>query len=208
MKVRLNLATAPFENNRRFLLTVTVAGLISVISLVVLSATAVSNWRANRTLREEVGRLEAEMREYQRQRRELEDFFKQPSTRQQMDRAAFLNSLIEQRSFPWSQIFTALERWLPEGVHVVSLAPRMQDGRVHLKLVFGAATDEAKLEFLRTLEKGREFSQVQVVAENRPKASESPDKVIVELAAVYVAPGEAPPQAKEAISAQAAEGRE
>jgi Tfp pilus assembly protein PilN len=187
MKLRLNLATSPLENNRRFLLTTTLAALIAFASLLTLGATAFSNWRANRNLRVEISQLESEMRDFRTQRRDLEDFFKQPATRQMTDRAAFLNALIDQRSFPWTQIFTALEKRLPPGVHVVSLAPRMQDGRVQLRLVFGAADDDAKLRFLRTLEEAPEFSRVQLVSETRPKSGDTSDAVQIEISAVYAA---------------------
>jgi len=187
MKVRLNLATSPLENNRRFILGAVLAGTIALVALALLSWDTYRGWRANRELRAELSLRESEIREFREQRRELEAFFKSPETRMVMERAAFLNALIGQRSFPWTRIFMDLERRLPEGVRVVSISPRMEEGRVELKLVVGATSDETKLKFLKTLEASREFSRIQVVTETRPERAGETDRVVLELVAWYAA---------------------
>jgi Tfp pilus assembly protein PilN len=185
MKVRLNLATAPLENHRRFVLSVGIIGVLALAALVLLGQNALSGWSANRTLRQEVSDLEKQMREYGEKRGELDAFFKEPSTREILNRAAFLNALIEQRSFPWTRVFSDLERRLPEGVRVLNIAPQMRDGRVEVKLTIGAATDRGKLEFLKTLESAPEFSRLQVLGESRPHEGGAADAVVVELAMLY-----------------------
>lgn len=184
MNVRLNLATKPFENHRPFFLGAGLAGFIAVLLFAVVGWNVWQSWKSNRDLRAEIAQLSDSMRTYRDQRRELEDFFKQPGSKVLMDRAAFLNGLIQQRSFPWTRIFSDLERRLPEGVRVVTIAPQMRDGRVHLKLVVGATTDEAKLKLLRALEQAPEFSSLQVVSESRGRDQ---DAVQLELAALYAA---------------------
>ncbi len=186
MKLRLNLATTPLENNRRFVLSSTLTGAIALISLAALGTTAFGHWRANRALREEISRMDSEMRDFRSQRRELEEFFKQPEARSLTDRANFLNAMIEQRSFPWTQIFSRLEKRLPPGVRVVSIAPQMHDGRVQLRMVFSAATDESKLRFIQALEEAPEFSRLQLISETRPKGGDAQDGILVEVSALYV----------------------
>ncbi len=78
-----------------------------------------------------------------------------------------------------------LERSLPEGVRVVSIAPKMTEGRVEVKLVVGALSDESKLKFLRALEASKEFSRIQVLAETRPTRAGEADRVYLELTAWY-----------------------
>jgi len=185
MKVRLNLATSPLENNRRFIFGAGFVGVVAVALLVVLSTHSLRLWRANRAARSEASQLESEMRDFRRERRDLEAFFKQQDTREVMDRAAFLNGLIEQRSFPWTRVFMDLERLLPEGVRVVSLQPQMRDGRVEVRLVVGAPSDELKLEFVKTLDSAPEFNSIQVIGETRPTRGESTDRVLLELVAWY-----------------------
>lgn len=184
MKVRLNLATAPLENHRRFLLGASLGGGLALVLLLVLSVQAYRNWRSSSELRAETARLQSELVKFREERRLLEDFFNTPDARRIRDRADFLNGLIQQRSFPWTKIFENLEEKLPAGVRVVSISPKMDQGRVEVKLAVGARSDENKIRFLEALEQSEEFSRVQVVSENRPLRTEE-DAVLLEVVAWY-----------------------
>ena len=98
-------------------------------------------------------RLELQIAKLQQQRQGLSEFFENPQTVQRRQRAAYLNSLIQQRAFPWIKIFMDLERILPEGVRVVSIEPKLEGDNVQLTVLVGAMTDEGKLKFLKALEK-------------------------------------------------------
>ncbi len=50
MKTRLNLATTPLQNNRRFLLGALSAGTTGLAALAFLSLNTYSGWRENRRL--------------------------------------------------------------------------------------------------------------------------------------------------------------
>ena len=184
MKVRLNLATAPLENNRRFVLGAVIGGGLAVVLLVVLSVETYRNWRSSGETREEVGRLQADLAKFRDERRALEDFFNTPEARNIRGRADFLNGLIQQRSFPWTKIFENLEEKLPAGVRVASISPKMENGRVEVRLTVGANSDESKVKFLQALEESEEFSRVQVVSESRPQSGEV-DKLLLEVIAWY-----------------------
>jgi Tfp pilus assembly protein PilN len=186
MKIRLNLATAPSPNQRRFLVGTGLLGTLGVVGLVLLSWQTYTGWHRDRDHRARMAQLNAQMAQLAVERRALEEFFVQSGTLQVRDRAAFLNALIEQRSFPWTKIFMDLEHLLPEGVHVVSIAPRMVGERVEVKLVVGAASDESKLQFLRALEGAREFSRIQLLSEVHPTGAADVDKVRLELITWYV----------------------
>jgi Tfp pilus assembly protein PilN len=185
MRPRLNLATAPLENQRRFLAAALAVGLPALVLFVVLGARVVAEWRATGERRAEISRLEGDIQRYKQQRSELVQFFESPDTRRVMERAAFLNGMIDQRSFPWTKIFLDLERELPIGVRIVSLAPHLISGHVELKMVVGAQSDKGKLEFLKTLESSPEFSKLLVVSEQHPTRSEEGDQVLLELVAQY-----------------------
>jgi len=185
MKVRLNLATSPLENRRRFALSAVLVGTVASVALLWLSWHAYRSWQRDRDHRIKIARLERQMDSLRKQRRDLEQFFNQPENAKLRDRSAFLNALIEQRSFPWTKIFMDLERNLPEGVRVVSIAPKMANGQVEVKLLVGASSDQTKLKFLRALENSKEFSRIQVLAETLPTGPGDTDKVMLELVAWY-----------------------
>ncbi|MBI3404418.1 MAG: hypothetical protein HY046_03065 [Acidobacteria bacterium] len=187
MKIRLNLATAPFQNHRRFLLGAGLVGAIGVGALTVLSLLTVRDLRDSRELRSEINRYSSDNREFKRKRRELEDFFGDPATKKSLDRAAFFNALIDQRSFPWTQVFTVLEKLMPTGARISSLSPKMENGRVEIRLLVGGLSDESVIEFLKRLYAAREFTNIRVVGQSHPNRGELQDKVVLELLANYLA---------------------
>ncbi|HEV2386342.1 MAG TPA: hypothetical protein VGS20_03705 [Candidatus Acidoferrales bacterium] len=185
MKIRLNVATRPLQTHRRFVAEAVVAGAAGLILLVVLSTGVLAAWRENRGQREEISRYQSELAQIGAERQQLAAYFNTPRTRTVMDRAAFLNSLIDQRSFPWTKIFTDLEKVLPAGVRVISIAPQMENGELDVKLVVGASTDKSKIDFLNALQQSPAFSRIQVMSETRAAGSGVPDEVDVELDALY-----------------------
>ena len=173
MKVRLNLSTSPLESNRRFTLGATVLGVIAVLALALLSERAYSIWSSDRTYRARESALETQVSKLEQQRNNLASFFEDTENVKRRQRAAYLNSLIQQRAFPWIKIFMDLERILPEGAHVVSIEPKLVGDNVHLK-------------FLRALETSAQFSNLQLLTETRPTRPDlQADHVILELEAQY-----------------------
>ena len=185
MKVRLNLATSPLESNRRFTVGASAIGFLALVGLFLLSRQAYSVWSSDKEFRLRQAALEGQIESLQRRRQTLYSFFEQPETVKRRQRAAYLNALIQQRAFPWIKIFMDLERILPAGVRVVSIEPKLTGDTVQLKLVVGAATDEGKLKFLKTLETSPEFSRIQLLNESRPNRPEETDRVVLVLQAQY-----------------------
>jgi type IV pilus assembly protein PilN len=186
MRVRLNLATKAQVSNRRFLVGAGVVGAIAAIFFLALGWHVYSVRSFDARLRAQTQATNAKIADLQMQREDLERFFAQPENARLHDRAAFLNSLIDERSFNWTQMFMDLERILPGGVRVVSIEPRQVKGRVEVKLVVGASTDEAKLKFLRALEESHQFSGVELDREMMPvKQPGATDQKIIELTAFY-----------------------
>ncbi len=83
----------------------------------------------------------------------MQNYFRSPEAQQILDRAAFLNSLISERSFPWTKIFMDLENTLPAGVRVVNIAPTLKNGKAVVQITVGAANDESKIKFLEAVGK-------------------------------------------------------
>jgi type IV pilus assembly protein PilN len=173
MKVRLNLSTSPLESNRRFAVASTVIGAIAIVALLILAYRTYSVWQSDKMLRARQSSLEEQIAKLQQQRQGLSAFFENPQTVQRRQRAAYLNSLIQQRAFPWIKIFMDLEHILPEGVRVVSIEPKL------------SVSDESKLKFLKALESSPEFSHIQLLTESRPVRVDQFDRVLLSLQAQY-----------------------
>jgi hypothetical protein len=187
MKVRLNLATEPLESNRNFAVGATFLGSLGLIAMLLLSSNAYKVWHANTEIRNEQVALEADMDRLRAERTNLQAFFGRPDIVQKRERAAFLNNLIAQRAFPWTQIFMDLEHSLPAGVRVVSIEPRLAENHLELRLTVGASNDDVKLQFLKALEDSSEFSEIEVLSETRTARTGDADRVMLALQARYSA---------------------
>src|SRR5271154_490076 len=152
MKARLNLSTKPLQTHRRFLATSGVVGVVAGLFFLGLGRHVYSIRRADAALREKVEQIRVEMVSLEKQRTELEQFFDRPENARLHDRSAFLNTLIDEQSLNWTQMFMDLEKILPAGVRVVSIQPKHEKDRVEVKIVVGAMSDESGLKFLHALE--------------------------------------------------------
>jgi Tfp pilus assembly protein PilN len=185
MRLRLNLSTTPSENNRPFLAGAALAGTLGLLALAVLSHAALGAWQANRSLRTEITHWQEEIQVDRQSQQVLKAYFQTPAAQRVLDRAAFLNSLIGERSFPWTKIFMDLEQTLPAGVRVVNISPKLVNGRAQVELEVGATSDEGKIRFLEAIEKSKVFSGLQVKQERRVEQTGSSDKVILTLSVWY-----------------------
>lgn len=188
MKARLNLATKPLETHRKFLAGSGLLGFVGGIVFLALGWQVYSVRKVNAEVRDRNQKIAAEMQRLQQQRAELEKFFARPENARLNDRAAFLNTLIDARSFNWTQMFTDLEHILPGGVRVTSIEPQQEKGQLHLKLVVDTSNEQAKLNFLKALEGSKAFSHIEVVREVAPNATPGApvgEEKTVELNTVY-----------------------
>jgi Tfp pilus assembly protein PilN len=185
MKLQLNLATAPQENNRPFLVGALLAGTLGIIVFLFLARAAYVSWHASRDLRAEISRLEDQIRADRQRRQVLAAYFHGAAVQNILDRSTFLNSLIDERSFPWTKIFTDLEQTLPPGVRVISISPKLLNGRAEVTLEVGADGDASKIKFLEAIEQSSMFSGMVVKDEKRVDQPGVSDKVVVNLTVWY-----------------------
>lgn len=185
MRVRLNLATRPLVTHRRFLAGSGVLAAAGALVFAILGWHVYSVRKANEETRLRTDQLARETDQAMRTRAELEAYFRQPENAKLSDRAAFLNSIIDQRSFNWTRMFMDLEHVLPAGVRVVRIEPKLVKGNMEVTLTVGASTDEAKLKFLKALESSRQFSQLTVLSERQPTNQNAGDQTMVDLKVIY-----------------------
>lgn len=186
MNVRLNLATKPLESQRKFYVSAGLVALLGGLLFLGLGWHVYSELRAQENLRlkeQDNDRVAAQL---SARRDELDKFFRRPENALVKDRVAFLNGFIDESSFDWTRMFMDLEKTLPVGVHVVSIQPRLEKGRMFVRLTVGAVSDEAKIKFLRAIENSPAFTNVTLTNVHAPSAGPgSTDQAVMELNAIY-----------------------
>jgi hypothetical protein len=186
MRIRLNLATKPLQAHRKFLAGSGLVGALAAFAFVGLGWHVYLARKANAEMRMKTAQLLSQVAQLQEQSASLDHFFNLPENHNLSDRAAFINNLIDARSFNWTLMFMDLERLLPAGVHVVSIMPSQDKGRVEVRFTVGAASDEAKLNFLKALEDSKTFTDIKLIDERQPSQKTSGDRIVVQLSAEYL----------------------
>jgi len=188
MKVRLNLATTPLQTHRKFLAASGLVGVIAALICLALGWHVYSLRKSNEALRARADVVRQEVAGLMAQRDKLENFFKEEQNARLNERSTFLNSLIDEQSLNWTQMFMDFEKVLPTGVRLVNIEPVHEKGRVLVKLQVGAMSDEAKLKLIRALEDSPAFKDVRVqrdyIIEQQPGTGDL-DRLHVELTVVY-----------------------
>jgi Tfp pilus assembly protein PilN len=186
MRVPVNLATKPMETHRRFL---TLCG--TLIALFALPCPwlvwhVYSIRKADAAFRVQTEATAAEIDTLVLQRRELDKFFALRENATLHDRAAFINSIIDAQSLNWTRMFLGLERVLPGGVRVLNVEPKLENGQAAIKLTVGALTEDAKREFLSSLERSQAFSNVELVNVRMSPQGAASDPIVLELTLIYL----------------------
>jgi type IV pilus assembly protein PilN len=185
MRVRLNLATKPLETHRRFFVFSGAAGVLAFILFLALAWHAYSVRKADAAFRLQADNALRRIDAMTAERQELERFFSEPSNDQLHDRATFVNTILDARSFNWTRMFMDLERVLPGGVRVLSIEPKQVNGQAAVKLTVGATSEEEQQKFLRALEQSAAFSHLQLTNVHPPHQDATGDLVILELTVIY-----------------------
>ena len=184
MRVRLNLATKPLVTHRRFLVSSAAIAGVAAIVFLGLGWHVYATRNARATTQTRTQSLQSEQENLEARRRKLDEFFKRPENAKLAERAAYLNSIIDQSSFLWTQMFMDLERVKPGGVRVLSIAPKMVKGNMEVHIKVGAQSDEAKLKFIRALESSKTFERVMLMNDQLSNQPGS-DPQVFELTMVY-----------------------
>src|SRR5712671_1292175 len=183
MKVRLNLATKALETHRRFLAGAGLTAFFAGLAFLWLGWHVYTVRKIDAELRARTEKTRQEMAKLETQRKDLERYFSQKDIANLHDRAAFINNILDARSFNWTLMFMDLERILPGGVRVISIEPKQVGGHVEVKLIVGAINDEAELRFEHAIEESNEFTEVQI--QNITSGNSSGDQNVIQLTTVY-----------------------
>lgn len=184
MILNVNLATQRLETHRRFRVFSATAGIVAVVVFFSLAWHVYALRKAETAFRTENATVSKELDALIAQREALDRFFSEPENARLNDRASFINSIIDARSFNWTHMFMDLEKILPIGVRIISIEPKQVNRQASVKLVIGAVNDDAKSRFLQALEQSSVFSHLQLVSVREP-TGEPGGQVVLELNVIY-----------------------
>lgn len=159
----LNLARRPFRNERLQTLGVSTAAAV-LVGLTIWHALVVRDLLPRRTsaLHTEVAELERKLKRLRDERRRIRVAVPEPRTLAQWTR---VKELVDRRMFSWTDLFASLEEVIPDGVRLVSIAPRVEKGDVEITIAAMVRTPDDGWDFVRVLQDHPEFSNVYPTSE-------------------------------------------
>jgi Tfp pilus assembly protein PilN len=185
MKVHLNLSIRPLRRYRSFKVYVGATGALAFL-LCAMLAFHVYHMRKNASaLRLSTEQSTQEISQLELERQQLENFFSQPENAKLHERAAYVNSILDARSFNWTRMFMDMEKVLPEGVRVLKIEPKQIAGQAAVRLTIGAANEECKRKFLAALEQSDAFGHLQLSSVHADQQPAAAGELILELSFIY-----------------------
>jgi Tfp pilus assembly protein PilN len=186
VRIPINLAFRPAENLGLLRGALT----LSLLAAVVLGGLAVQKAQHDRkefrSMTEEIRRLEQSLAALQSEQRELQQWLETPQVQQIQQRAAFLNSLILQKSFSWTQLFMDLEQILPAQARITTIRPSIDESNeAELSLTVAAPAIAPLVEFLKNLESTPQFSAPQVGSQRFPTQPTAGEAISIDLTTKY-----------------------
>jgi hypothetical protein len=186
MRVPVNLATKPMLTHRRFLTMCGTCIVLLALPFPWLVWHVYSVRKADAAFRVKSEFSKTEMATLVLRREEMGRFFAQPENAKLNDRAGYINSIIDAQSLNWTRMFLELEQVLPGGVRILNIEPKLDSGQATVKFTVGAMTEEAKRNFLSSLERSGAFTRVQLMNVRMAEQGEAVDPIVLELTAVYL----------------------
>ena len=188
MRLDINLASQPYEDGRQFWVRWGTA--LAALALVTLALVAmtVSGWFSARRDHAKIAELKANIAQRDQTRRQAENFLNRPENRTTRDESQFINELIARKSFSWTRVLENLEKVMPARVHLVSIAPELdEDNQLTLKLWVAGDSRDRALELARRMEESRRFARTYIETESYSGVSSAGgDPFQFSIHAVYV----------------------
>lgn len=165
--LRTNLATRPFYNERAVHLLLGLAALV-VLGLTIFNIVRIASLSKQNT--ELASRVNQERSEAARLRQEAAGIrrgINQADLKRVVSEAEEANSLIDQRTFSWTQFFNHIEATLPPDVMLTAVHPTFEEGRTVIAMTALGRRAEDLDEFMEKLEATGAFEDVLPAQEDR-----------------------------------------
>jgi type IV pilus assembly protein PilN len=187
MRLNINLASMPYEDIRRITFR-WVTGLIVLLALTVgVCFYALTTWRESRDVNRQISTLKQEIRTLDAEKQAGLALLNRPDNRTTAQQSNDLNQLLARKAFSWTRVFMDLERLMPPGLHVVSVAPELtKSNQLLVRMKVGGTSRDRAIELVRRMEDSPTFKQAQVLSEAQPNTADGGDAIEFEITSMYI----------------------
>lgn len=186
MRININLASRPYQDEGRFY-QLWGAALIMTILVTAFICTMAARHHVNSRQEWANARVaEAKLEDLRKIETQARQILAEPQNRGTRDRSQFLNVAILRKSFSWTRLMEDMEKVMPPGLRVVSIAPVIdQHNHFTLKVEVQGEKRESAIELLRNMEKSQHFRDSELVTETRTDSKSVDSGVKSEIRTSY-----------------------
>jgi Tfp pilus assembly protein PilN len=186
--LRTNLSTRPFYNERAVHLLLALAGVVVVLLTAFNAIRIIALSRQNTELSSLINRDHDEAQRLTREAQRIRAGINQKELEATANSAAVANSLIDQRTFSWTEFFNHIEETLPPDVMLTAVRPSFNDNVTTIQMTVLGRRSEDLDEFMEKLEATGAFESV--LPAQRDTTEEGLDRLLVEAIYTGVLPEE------------------
>ena len=166
MKIAVNLASRPYEDEGQFYRQWGTALTLAALFTAFMVFICVRHYQNSQREWESARQAQAKLAELSKESAQAQQVLARPENRGTRDESQFLNSAILRKSFSWTKLMEDMEKVMPAGLRVTSIAPVAdQRSRFTLKVEVEGETRDSAVELLRNMEKSPHFRSPQLANE-------------------------------------------
>ena len=187
MRFKINLASQPYENARRFFTQwgLALLALFIVSGLVVIAAAR--SWRVSHSLNRSISEERDRLDKLNAQEKADLAILNKDQNRDVRDHSAAVNALILRKELSWTRIFSDLEKILPARLHITSITPALTVAdQIEVRMQVGGDSREKAIEFLQNMEKAPDFRDTRLISEIATPKGGTSDPYTFEFSALYL----------------------
>jgi Tfp pilus assembly protein PilN len=143
-------------------------------------------WYDARVDRKKLSDLRAQIAQRDQEQATAEALLNRPENRVMREKSQYLNDLIVRKAFSWTQAIETLERLMPPKIHLVSIAPELnEDNQLAIKMVVAGDSSDRAFELVRKMEGSKHFRDTRIEGTTE-MVQTGAQGVQVNILAVYV----------------------
>ena len=186
MRIAINLASRPYQDERRFYRNWGSALAAMILLTAFMIFISVRHHTNSQRQWAQARDAEGKLTELKKEETQARQILAQPENRGTRDRSYFLNTAIVRKSFSWTGLMEDMERVMPAGLRVVSIAPGIDRNHFVLKLQVEGQRRETAVELLRNMEKSPHFRSPKLSVETHPESKNGEAGVKSNIFTAYV----------------------
>ena len=166
MRTNINLASQPYEDARAYVVRAAAFVFLLLIATVGLVWFTVHSVHKTSDISRQLARQRHDITTLDFERANAEKMLAEPKNHGTVEKSALLNSLFARKAFSWTIVFSDMEKIMPPGLRVLSIAPALDEqNQLQVHIVVGGESRDRAIQLVQNLEKTPRFRDVQLISD-------------------------------------------